>query len=54
MFVNFISFFNVLLFWFPADKGLKKVNFITFLKLVKISYDSELTSYQNFSFIISL
>ena len=23
-------FLNVLLFWFPADQGLKKVNFITF------------------------
>ena len=34
-------YLNVLLFWFPADQGLKKVNFITFLKLVKISYDSE-------------
>ena len=36
------SFFNVLLFWFPAGQGLKKVGFITlFLQLVKISYDSE-------------
>ena len=34
-------FFNVLLFWYPAGKGLKKVGFSTFLKLVKISYDSE-------------
>ena len=34
-------FLNVLLFWFPADQGLKKVDFITFLKLVRISYDSE-------------
>ena len=34
-------FFNVLLFWFPAGQGLKKVGFSTFLKLVKISYDSE-------------
>ena len=34
-------FLNVLLFWFPADQGLKKVDFMTFLKLVKISYDSE-------------
>ena len=34
-------FLNVLLFWFPAGQGLKKVNFGTFLKLVKISYDSE-------------
>ena len=32
---------NVLLFWFPAGQGLKKVDFMTFLKLVKISYDSE-------------
>ena len=41
MFVNFISFLNVLLFWFPAEKGLKTVYFMTFLKLVKISHDSE-------------
>ena len=34
-------FFNVLLFWFPAGQGLKKVSFSPFLKLVKISYDSE-------------
>ena len=34
-------FFNVLLVWFPAGQGLKKVGFITFLKLVKISYDSD-------------
>ena len=35
-------FFNVLLVWFPPGQGLKKVVFITFfLKLVKISYDSE-------------
>ena len=34
-------FLNVLLFWFPADQGLKKLDFMTFLKLVKISYDSE-------------
>ena len=33
VFVNFISFLNVLLFWFPADQGLKKVNFITFFKV---------------------
>ena len=46
-------FLNVLLFWFPAGQGLKKVGFSTFLKLVKISYDSEYTSYQNTSFIIS-
>ena len=24
---------NVLLFWFPADQGLKKVDFMTFLKI---------------------
>ena len=37
-----LSFFlNVLLFWFPADQGLKKNYFMTFIKLVKISYDSE-------------
>ena len=35
MIVNFIVFFNVLLFWFPADQGLKKVGFSTFFKLVK-------------------
>ena len=39
--MNFIIFLNVLLFWFPAGQGLKKVGFSTFLKLVKISYDSE-------------
>ena len=39
--MNFIIFFNVLLFWFQADQGLKKVGFSTFLKLVKISNDSE-------------
>ena len=33
--------FNVLLFWFPAGQGLKKVGLSTFLKLVKVSYDSE-------------
>ena len=27
---------DVLLFWLPADQGLKKVNIISFLKLVKI------------------
>ena len=36
-----LFFLNVLLFWFPAGQGLKKVGFSTFLKLVKISYDSE-------------
>ena len=41
MIVNFIVFFNVLLFWFPADQVLKNVGFSTFFKLVKISYDSE-------------
>ena len=34
-------FYNVLLYWFPAGQGLKKVCFSPFLKLVKISYDSE-------------
>ena len=34
-------FKNVLLFWFPAGQDLKKIGFSTFLKLVKISYDSE-------------
>ena len=33
--------FNVLLFWFPAGQGLKKVSYRTFLKLVKVSCDSE-------------
>ena len=41
VFVNFITFLNVLLFWFPAGQGSKKVGFSPFLKLVKISYDSE-------------
>ena len=51
----FISsfFLNVLLFWFPAGQGLKKVGFSTSLNLVKVSYDSEYTSFQNTSFIIS-
>ena len=35
MFVNFISSLNVLLYWFPADQGLKKVNCITFLSELK-------------------
>ena len=35
MIVNFIVFFNVLLFWFPADQGLKK-------KLVLVLFLSEL------------
>ena len=35
------TFLNVLLFWFPAGKGLKKVGFNNFFMLVKISYDSE-------------
>ena len=38
------------------NQGLKKVNFITFFKLVKILYDSELTSYQNtffYNFILN-
>ena len=30
-----------LLFWFPADQCLEKVNSMTFLKLVKTSYDFE-------------
>ena len=33
VFVNFISFLNELLFWFPADQGLKNVDFITFYKV---------------------
>ena len=28
-------------FWIPAGQGLKKVGLSIFLKLVKISYDSE-------------
>ena len=36
-----LAVLNVLQIWFPADQGLKKVDFMTFLKLVKISYDSE-------------
>ena len=32
-----ICFFNVLLVWFPAGQGLKKVDFSTFFKLDKIS-----------------
>ena len=39
--LTLLVFLNVLLFWFPADQGLKKVGFITLLKLVKISYYSE-------------
>ena len=36
------SFFKCFfLFWFPAGQGLKKADFSTFLKLVKISDDSE-------------
>ena len=41
MFVNFANFLNVLLFWFPAGQGLKKFTLVLFLKLVKISHDSE-------------
>ena len=36
-----LSVFKRFTIWFPADQGLKKVGFITFLKFVKISYDSE-------------
>ena len=32
---------NILLFWFPADLGLKKVDFITFFKVSYFSCDSE-------------
>ena len=35
------SFLNVLLFWFPAGQGSKKVGFSPFIKLVKILYDFE-------------
>ena len=31
--LTLLVFLNVLLFWFPADEGLKKVNFITFFKV---------------------
>ena len=34
------SFLNVLLLWFSAGQGLKKVGLSTFLKSVKIWYDS--------------
>ena len=40
MVVNFIKKINVLLVWFPAGQGLKKVDLVLFLKLDKISYDS--------------
>ena len=36
-----LSFLNVLLFWFPADQGLKKKIITFFLKLIKNLYDSE-------------
>ena len=32
--LTLLVFLNALLFYFPADLGLKKVNFITFLKLL--------------------
>ena len=35
-----LYFSNVLLVWFSAGQGLKKVDFSTFFKLDKISYDS--------------
>ena len=42
VFVNFIIFLNILLFWFLAGQGLKKVGFNEKKsKLVKILYDSE-------------
>ena len=44
------SFFNVLLFWFPAGQGLKKVDFSTFLKLDKISHDSSKHFFYSFIF----
>ena len=28
-------FLNILLFWFPADQGLKKVDFMSFLKVLE-------------------
>ena len=48
-----LPFLQRFLFWLPAGQGLKKVDFSIFLKLDQISYDSELTSYQNTSFIIA-
>ena len=53
MFVNFINFLNDLLFWFPADQGLKKFILWPFLKLVKISYDSELSKHFFYNFILN-
>ena len=54
MLVNFISFLNIQLFWFPAGQGLKKVILVLSLKLDKISNVSEKTINQNTSFTISL
>ena len=39
--LTLLFFLNVLLFWFPADQGLKKVDFMTFFKLVEMTYDCE-------------
>ena len=36
-----LTFLNGLLFWFQAGQGLKKVDISPFLKLDKISFDSE-------------
>ena len=54
MFVNVIIFLNVLLFWFPADQGLKKVGFNKKkIKLVKILYDSEISKLFFYNFILN-
>ena len=39
--LNLSVILNVLLCWFTGDQNLKKVIVLLFLKLVKISYDSE-------------
>ena len=39
--LTLLLFLNILLFWSPADQSLKKMVLLLFLKLVKISYDSE-------------
>ena len=41
VFVYFIIVLKVLLFWFQAGQGLKKVDFSTFFKLFKILNDFE-------------
>ena len=54
MYLLTLSFLNILLFMFSAGQGLKKLILVPLLKLDKNVHDSELTSYQNTSFIISL